>query len=603
MRNSMHQSAKELKQHIYFICPECGLVNKTQKEWRLHLNLVHEYVHKKTTDFNFHQIDQKCYECSVCMKVIHARQITRLQYHWFCHLPYPRTYSCRHCKKDFARKKTLYMHLHKTHGRLIFEFSQQHRESEDSVQDPRLNTEFYIRFLCPFCGKLFTRFQKWMQHINTGHSTTSKQLRVHRIDDTNNYYCGLCQLKLLNSPSKTQLQRHYFTHLPYQMYFQCAFCSIRKCYKTELLLHYIKIHSNKYPQANEYLKTPKEWGGEADVRTVIELKELLYNIREQKSADVIRDPLEEHLIKLEENTEKMKDLQQKTCVKNVHEFSEERILANLEQEVDDAPQKSDTNSLFLSNEICDEDLEEIYSKMFEEIDEEDSDGDDNDIDTGGDLMSSATAPMIIDQKSERLGPNFNAKVVKKLCHNDMQKFLNYLCPECGREFKDQIVWRNHVFTEHNLNNLILNDFSYSDVEETSYICLICSKTLSTKDFSLLKRHHFGHAPYKSYLKCKLCVERQSNKSKMFQHLQQSHANQIILEHACSICSKIFESKETLKEHYLQCTITEDRCFAVDVIEENMRILKHLENAGGRLRSMLLDMGKDPDMMLKPMKRL
>uniref|UniRef100_A0A1A9ZHX8 C2H2-type domain-containing protein n=1 Tax=Glossina pallidipes TaxID=7398 RepID=A0A1A9ZHX8_GLOPL len=566
-------TAQQFEDHVFFTCPECGVLNKTQKEWRRHLNEEHDYVHKKGTDFNYEEIANKIYECRDCSKLVDARDVRHttsiLQYHRFTHLPYPRRYSCRHCLKDFTQKKTLYMHLDKLHGSMLSGFGQQHRKAEAaSVEDPRLNAEFYMRFLCPLCGKHFDRHQKWRQHIDTNHSNAFKKFHMKRINN-NDYCCTLCQLILTDNPTRSQLQRHYFTHLQYQMYFKCAFCSTRKCYKTEVLLHYINVHLHTHPNAKGLLKIPKEWGGEANIETVRELNELLRIILQQKNVNV------------KQELSVSEELRQQNPIKKSHE------LENLEQEVEDsALEETVDNSFFLQNEISDRDLEEICKAMFEETD---SDDDDRDDDLAG-------ASMPFDPKFERL----KAKDSTKLKSDEWQKFLNYLCPECGQEFEDQIVWRNHVFTDHNLSDLVFNDFRPLNAENTSYLCLICSKTLATNDFNILKHHHFKHAPNKSYLKCKLCGERQSNKIKMFQHLQINHGDQIIAEHECSLCGNRFESRGSLRKHYEQCLITDDSFFPSGNIEENKRILEHLENAGERLRTMLMDMGEDPDMMPMPM---
>ncbi|KAL9888357.1 uncharacterized protein ACN427_008093 [Glossina fuscipes fuscipes] len=573
-------TAQQFEEHVFFICPECGILHNTQKEWRRHLNEEHDYIHKKGTDFNYEEIGNKIYECRDCSKVVDAREVrhtTSLQYHRFTHLPYPRRYSCRHCLKDFTQKKTLYIHLDKMHGNILSGFGHQHRKVEAaSVEDPRLNAEFYMRFLCPLCGKHFDRHQKWRQHIDTNHCNAFKQFHMKRIGN-NNYYCTLCQLILTDNPSRSQLQRHYFTHLPYQMYFQCAFCSTRKCYKTEVLLHYINVHLHTHPNIKDIkglLKIPKEWGGEANLETVRELNELLRIILQQQNVNV------------KQELSVSEELQQQNTIKKSHE------LGNLKLEVEDAAlQETADNSFFLQNEISDKDLEDICNEMFEETD---SDGSDDDRDD--DL---AAASIRFEPKFVRL----KAKDSAKFKPDEWQKFLNYLCPECGQEFEHQIVWRNHVFTDHNLSDLIFNDVRPLDAEKNSYLCLICSKTLATNDFNILKHHHFKHAPYKSYLKCKLCGERQTNKIKMFQHLQKNHGDQIIMEHECyecSLCGNKFESRESLRKHYEQCLTTENGIIPSGNVEENERILKHLESAGKRLRTMLLDMGEDPDMLPTPM---
>ena len=270
-----------LEEHMCFICPECGKENKTQQEWRKHLNIQHNYASKTIEDFGFKEIDDKYHECQICMKwVANAHQaIALLQYHRFLHLPYARTYRCKHCPGSFTRKRALCEHLLRFHNDLITKMEKERKmkvlKKSFDDQSPKHNSEFYMKFLCPMCGKLFNRFEVWQQHIDAAHSATSVDLRMFRIQSTKNYYCAQCCQTLYNAPTRSELQRHHFTHLPYPQYFQCAFCTTRKCYKIELLVHFIKSHKKEYENSKEFIKKPIEWAGPARAEIISELNQLL----------------------------------------------------------------------------------------------------------------------------------------------------------------------------------------------------------------------------------------------------------------------------------------------------------------------------------------
>lgn len=278
---SRESTNPRLEEHMRFICPECGKENNTQQEWRKHLNIQHSYATKTIEDFDFKEIDDKYHECQICMKwVANAHQaIALLQYHRFLHLPYARTYRCKHCPGSFTRKKALGEHLFRFHNDLIAKLNKERKMQElkrtFNEQSPKYNSEFYMKYVCPLCGKVFNRFNIWQQHIDAAHSATSVDLRMFRIQSTKNYYCAKCCQTLYDGPSKAQQQRHNFTHQPYPLYFQCAYCPTGKSYKSELLLHVIKSHADKYEKFKEYIRKPIEWGGQADNNVIRELDLLL----------------------------------------------------------------------------------------------------------------------------------------------------------------------------------------------------------------------------------------------------------------------------------------------------------------------------------------
>lgn len=267
--------------HMRFICPECGMENYTQQDWRKHLNITHSYATKSAKDFNFKAINNKFHECQTCMKwVANAHQaIALLQYHHFLHCPFPRTYKCIHCLASFTRKKALCEHMNRFHFNIMSQIDaerkmQELKKSYDD-QSPKHNSDFFMKYLCPLCGKIFERYNMWQQHVDAAHSATSVDLRMFRIQSTKNYYCAQCCQTLYDGPTKTELQRHNFTHQPYPLYFQCSYCSLKKCYKTELLVHFIKTHKEEFEKLKEFVKKPSEWGGQVDEQVVKELDALL----------------------------------------------------------------------------------------------------------------------------------------------------------------------------------------------------------------------------------------------------------------------------------------------------------------------------------------
>ncbi|KAI8129600.1 hypothetical protein FF38_10098 [Lucilia cuprina] len=594
-----------LEEHMRFICPECGKENNTQQEWRKHLNIQHSYATKTVEDFDFKEIDDKYHECQICMKwVANAHQaIALLQYHRFLHLPYARTYRCKHCPGSFTRKKALCEHLFRFHNGLIAKLDNERKLQElkrtNDEQSPQHNSEFYMKFVCPLCGKTFNRFNIWQQHIDAAHSGTSVDLRLFRIQSTKNYYCAQCCQTLYDAPSKAQLQRHSFTHLPHPLYFQCVYCKIGKSYKSEVLLHVIKSHAEEYEKYKEYIRKPVEWGGQASKDVIKEL-DLILGTQPAKQTDILQKAIQDSFINLEEEIDK--DL------KYQHEVALDQSLKELDDilnsEIDPNLQLR-TNASVSENEIDEEELEVICNEMFEEIIEQPINP----------VTESLTKPNRKRLKLDLTAPENGLKLNDSL-QKEMQKYINYLCPECGNEFESQSVWRSHVFEQHNLANAVDTKFRAFNAQKTAYICLVCYQIQRTAKHSELRRHHFQHMPYQAYLKCTICTKTKSSKPKMLQHLQFSHLKDIqkttnamatstktmVKNLRCLDCDKLYAHQTRFETHCRQCP---QRLQPLAVgqydIEKNMKLLEHLQNASRRIGKLLEEEGIDVASMKLPYK--
>lgn len=601
-----------LEEHMRFICPECGKENNTQQEWRKHLNIQHNYASKTVEDFDFKEIDDKYHECQICMKwVANAHQaIALLQYHRFLHLPYARTYRCKHCPGSFTRKKALCEHLYRFHNGLITKMDKERKLQEmkktAEEQSPKNNSEFYMKFVCPLCGKLFQRFNIWQQHIDAAHSATSADLRMFRIQSTKNYYCAQCCQTLYDGPTKSQLQRHNFTHQPHPQYFQCNYCTLRTSYKTELLLHLIKNHREIYEKYKEFIKKPLEWGGQADKEVVRELDLILNENPQQPSnphTDILQKAIQESLINLDDDIDKDLKFNHETALdqslKELDDILNSEIDPNLQLKTN-----NDITTVLADSDLNDEDLEILCNEMFEEIPEPK----DNYIAT--DMLAKPNRKRLkLDLSAPENGLKLNESLQK-----EMQKYINYLCPECGDEFDTQSVWRIHVFEQHNLANAVDTKFRPFNPQKTAFLCLVCYQVQRTSKHSELRRHHFQHMPYQAYLKCTICTKTKSSKPKMLQHLQYTHLKHIqqnsnssttrtaVKNLRCFDCDKMYAHQTRLDNHCRQCP---QRLQPLAVgqydIEKNMKLLEHLQEASRRIGKMLEEEGIDVASMKLPYK--
>lgn len=557
-----------MERHMIFVCPECGQTTDSQHEWRLHLNNIHDYHNKSATDFGFRIIDNKYHECKICLKrLTHGLQsLTLLQNHRFSHLSYGGPFKCRYCAGTYVKKRTLSVHLFRCHSQLMNkldnEYKMEKMRQAITLRHPRFNREFFMRFICPHCGKLFQRFAEWLEHIDNDHLGTSENLNMHRIIHSRDYFCDDCSATLKNGPTRDQLRRHRFSHLPYSSYFQCAFCITQKSYKTDLFLHFIRYHRAEFLKNKKYISAPSEWAGPAKAMTLRQIQiymaderpEVIERKRQTQAASVKRPALPP--------SSRVEDILQKALAESC---------IDLQQEQEEAEQEDALANIEV--ELSDSDLEAICLEMFEEIPEE---------------------------NEEPLKRFRSDQTLLDLQKREMQKYINYLCPECLKEFDNQPDWRSHVFDDHNLATAIKTKFQAMNDLKTSYLCLSCYQLQKTSKHIDLQRHYFQHMPHQSYLKCNLCKKTKSSKSRMLQHLDFVH--RIKMSHLmpptpahraqCLECDSAFEGP--LPDHLKHCTahLKPLSIAQYDNIAKNTRLLDHLKKASQRLDKMLLELGID-----------
>lgn len=635
MQNGHNDFANpRLEKHMTFVCPECGVEFESQQEWRRHLNEEHDYINKTPEDFDFKEISESFHECQICHKwVANANQaIALLQYHRFLHLPFNRTYRCRHCRGGFTRKRALCEHLYRFHSRQIIMTDKMKNVEEETttstnfaqtteqkmLRDPRLNKEFYLRFICPHCGKGIERFDQWLKHLDL-HQSTSSDLRMHRISGSRNHYCLQCR-KLLYTNEQSKLQRHRFTHLPFRLYFKCAFCMVKKSFKSEIFRHFVYAHPRHFNEAKPYIRKPIEWGAKINDRLNTELDAILRRYKctdsyEQGGTDA-ENSRGRPVKKQTYASEKARLAAQKQTSSSTTTGTLRRSNIRIIKDFDMVQQKCGTTP---TESVTEDDFEELCADVFESIEDElkttlinksndtkklvknenmkQKNAPDEElvisieidaIDANNELSEHKQSYMstpprkrlkLSEAKTSRITneetPNENSTEItknpptveaNKKAISDAD--IIYLCPECGNEFSEQATWRTHVFKEHNIENAIQTNFQLLENKQ-SYLCLDCMDVQNTTQFAELQRHRFTHMPFQAYLKCKVCSKTKSSKPKMLLHLQQCQAHQknsvqkntasnnneaTLHFHPCTICMKYFTTKERLQLHQTQACV-------------------------------------------------
>lgn len=547
-----------IESHMLFICPECGACETSQHDWQTHLNDLHEYSKKSVEDLHFKEINHRYHECQICNSWIPGHQMSLLLFHRFLHLPYNRTFKCRHCEASFVRKKSLSEHLHRFHNNHL-----------------NISLEEYIIYKCPQCGQSIANYEKWLKHINTEHSETHKDLRMTRIMGSTNHQCLDCK-KVLYTSCMERLQRHRFSHLPYNEYFECSHCGLKRNYKAAILKHFILEHPKEFQQKrNKMPMLTEEWGDVLSDYDKFELERLLTEFKSSEQDN------------MQEKSALSRKTLKPTCTtipakRSANEIALDESLRDFEEIL-----KADVISKPPSKMA---EIKDLYKNFLK-----------NDLRQTGVNKDDINIPIMTSYKPLKVKEDrFICDSLQKL----LKLHINFLCPMCGIEFRNQTSWRSHVFKQHNLNSKLESFFKLLP-DKKSHACTECEAILPTTKISDLQKHHFEHMPYQTYLKCVLCQCTKSSKAKILVHLRHNHGealepklNEILKERnfKCSRCNNTFSNEaEWYQHHSKECSVRNSEEYEQiaakrnDLIKENSKILEHLNKARVRIHKIAIEL--------------
>ncbi|KAH8271451.1 hypothetical protein KR018_011705, partial [Drosophila ironensis] len=137
-----------------------------------------------------------------------------------------------------------------------------------------------------------------------------------------------------------------------------------------------------------------------------------------------------------------------------------------------------------------------------------------------------------------------SRMSRNACITDEQSRLNsrleahmvYICPECGKAFRTQGEWRQHLNTasgrlplrKHNYLKKTYSDFNFIQIDERFHECQMCYKWVENahKTIALLQYHHFMHQEHSETYRCVHCRMAYTRRRNLNQHLLDTHIREI-----------------------------------------------------------------------------
>jgi len=99
--------------------------------------------------------------------------------------------------------------------------------------------------------------------------------------------------------------------------------------------------------------------------------------------------------------------------------------------------------------------------------------------------------------------------------------IDYLCPQCGKEFIEKKHWRAHVVMAHNMNDLTKLNFEM--INERQLKCTECDKIITNAyGIQNAQQHRITHLPFKAYARCRKCHKSYTDRKGLVKHLATYH---------------------------------------------------------------------------------
>ncbi|EDW34109.1 GL22065 [Drosophila persimilis] len=110
----------------------------------------------------------------------------------------------------------------------------------------------------------------------------------------------------------------------------------------------------------------------------------------------------------------------------------------------------------------------------------------------------------------------------------LEAHMVYICPECGKAFRTQAEWRQHLNTKHDYLKKTYSDFNFIEIDERFHECQICFKWVENahKTIALLQYHYFMHLDHSETYRCVHCRMAYTRRRALNGHLLDTHIREI-----------------------------------------------------------------------------
>ncbi|KAL7730048.1 hypothetical protein ACLKA6_009335 [Drosophila palustris] len=456
---------------VIYICPACGAEYRQQDMWKRHMNQMHQYNTRK--GLNFVAIDKLYHRCLECNKRIAMHSRENLLKHKFTHLPY-RCTKCYICKREYKYRQDLMVHLRMVHCDEVVAMM---RESDGTagrktrVREPRIEPLLGLQ-AAPVHND-DDDIEVRSEHIEAD-VVTGVEASISLDDDQSS--SSLAKRKRSasngNDSSAADLCEDY-------IHYMCPECSTDCDTHAQWSQHIEFVHDYVSRRGLNFRCVDMQM-------QCLECKQFVI----PNTIKTLRAHKFSHLAQPEW-------MRCKLCYKGYTEHHE--LVTHLLKH-------HHLETLMPDAEETEEPFPSASANASAGDDGEDNAANDNDIVCADDLSHWDEAP--------RRGGRISS--------DDMyEPHIDYLCPQCGREFIEKKHWRTHVVQVHGMNDL--GKLNFEVINDRQLKCTECDKIITNAyGIQNAQQHRITHLPYKAYARCRKCHKSYTDRKGLVKHLATYH---------------------------------------------------------------------------------
>ncbi|XP_017062163.1 zinc finger protein Xfin [Drosophila ficusphila] len=449
---------------VVYICPACGGEFRQQDHWKRHMNHIHKY--NTLRGLNFTPLDKLYQRCKECNKRIAMHSRENLLKHKFTHLPF-RCTKCYICKREYKYRQDLMVHLRMVHCDEVVAMM---REGYNAAGRKTRVRESRV---------------EQMQREKSFHEENDFTEDLDRVEVRNEVLePDADELGILEQPFPQEVAKKKSTG----MRGAAELC--------EDYIHYM------CPDCGTECDTHAQWSQHIEfVHDYVSRRGLNF-----RSVDMQMQCLECKKIVIPNTIKSLRAhkfshlsqpewLRCKLCYKGYTDHQE--VIRHLLQ----------THHM---NSLLSEDAEEEDPAVT--VIMEDEDVEDNGNGEGNGTLLDEDSPYFED--APRRGGRISSDDI-------YEPHIDYLCPQCGKEFIEKKHWRTHVVMAHNMNDL--SKLNFAMINERQLQCTECEKVITNAyGIQNAQQHRITHLPFKAYARCRKCHKSYTDRKGLVKHLATHH---------------------------------------------------------------------------------
>ncbi|XP_075146225.1 uncharacterized protein LOC142220777 [Haematobia irritans] len=471
---------------IAYICPSCGMDFRSQESWKSHMNTVHMFNSRR--GLNFIQLDKLYHECLECHKKIAMHSMENLLKHKFTHLPY-RCCKCFICKRQYKYRQDLMVHLKLAHrDELIAIAKEEHknRPTTKSAQNPTIRS--ILNKPSGMNASPTSRANVSIGQIKDSATDLFEndniEVRNEVIedeDDGDNSLPGMPPAKRIAKDLPSFADDG----------------STNGSAQDQRLSSNGRILDDIDESLEEYiLFLCPQCGSECD------------------TIDQWRKHIEFSHDLASRNGLNMKDINQGQAQCN--ECSQ-TITGNTIRNLQLHKFTHLSHSKWMNCKLCFNPFD-ATKEIIKHLADKHHLTPENNLDNDDDSQD----PMGFG--GEDFDDDLDLGDTKKSLRWDRdpyEKHIDYICPQCGKEFGDKKLWRKHLVDMHQFGDLEKLNFEY--ISSRQFKCKECDKIITgAYGIQNAQQHRISHMQFKSFAKCRICRKKYTDRKGLTKHLRTAH---------------------------------------------------------------------------------